>query len=145
MTGFVGLAGPAYAGSKYQTTLVPNVAGANPGLAAAGSSIKIDGHLALKGKVKKVVDGAGALVSTDGVPSLDDYKIEVDLSVPATAVSGTVTVPFDLNNGNGKFSADLSGDPVFVGAVLGDGVAVTAIRLKDGAGTVIGVGGIAIE
>ena len=145
MTGFVGLAGPAYAGTKYQTSLVPNVAGASPGFAAAGSSIKIDGQLALKGKVKKVVDGTSALVSTDGVPSADDYKIEVDLSVPATAVIGTVTVPFDVNNGNGKFSSDLSGDPVFVGAALGAGVAVTAIRVKDSAGTVIGVGGIAIE
>jgi hypothetical protein len=138
-------AGPVTAGTKYQTSLVPNVAGTMPGFSANGSSIKIDGHRMLKGKIKKVVDGTGALVTTDGTPSLDDYSVEVDLSVPTTAVSGTVTVKFDLNNGNGKFAADLSGDPVFVGATLGDGVAVTAIRVKDSAGTVLGVGGFAVE
>ena len=63
----------------------------------------------------------------------------------ATATAGTVTVRFDLNNGNGKFAVDLSGDPVFTGALLGDGVAVNAVRVKDSAGALIGNGGFAIE
>lgn len=143
--GLLALAPPAHAGTKYQTTLVPDVAGSTPGFSGKGSSIKLDGHRKLKGKVKKVVDGAGSLVSTDpGVPQ-DDYSVEVDLTVPATATSGTVTVPFDLNNGNGNFAADLTTDPVFTGASLGDGVAVTGVRVKDSAGTVLGNGGIAIE
>jgi len=143
--GLLALAPPAHAGSKYQTTLVPNVASSPPGFSAKGSSIKLDGHRKLKGKVKKVVDGTGSLVSTDGVPSQDDYSVEVDLTVPATLTSGTVTVPFDLNNGNGKFAADITADPVFAGASLGDGVAVTGVRVKDSAGAVLGNGGIAIE
>jgi len=139
------VAHPASAGTKYQTSLVPKVAGTSPGFAGAGSSIKIDGHRMLKGKIKKVVDATSTLVTTDGVPSADDYKIEVDLTVPATLTSGTVTVPFDLKNGNGKFAVDLTNDPVFAGAVLGNGVAVNAIRVKDSTGTVLGVGGFAIE
>ena len=140
-------ASPAHAGSKYQTTLVPTTATSQPGFSAKGSSIKIDGHRALKGKIKKVVDGAGMLVTTDGVPSSDDYTVEVDLAVPATAATGTVSVKFDLGNGNGKFAADISGDPVFTGATLGDGVSVLAVRVKDNALTpaVIGTGGIAVE
>ena len=136
---------PAHAGSKYQTTLVPTSTTALPGFSAKGSSIKIDGHLALKGKIKKVVDGAGALVTTDGVPSSDDYSVEVDLAVPATAATGTVTVAFDVNNGNGKFAASLAGNPVFAGSALGDGVSVLAVRVKDASATVIGTGGFALE
>jgi len=143
--GLAGLTAPAHGGTKYQTSLVPNVAGTSPGFAGAGSSIKIDGHRMLKGKIKKVVDGTSALVTTDGVPSADDYTIEVDLTVPATTTSGTVTVPFDLKKGNGTFAVNLTADPVFAGAVVGDGVAVTAIRVKDSAGTALGVGGVAIE
>ncbi len=138
-------ASSASAGTKYQTSLVPTVAGAMPGLAASGSSIKLDGHRHLKGKLKKVVDGVGALVTTDGVPSADDYKVEIDLAVAATATSGTVTVSLDPKNGNGTFAADISGDPVLAGAALGDGIAVNAVRVKDSGGTVIGNGGIAFE
>ena len=141
----LGVAGSAGAGTKAQMSLAPNVSGANPGFAASGSSFFIDGHRMLKGKIKKVTDGTSALVTTDGTPSLDDYSLEVDMTVPATAVSGTVTVKFDLKNGNGKFAANLSSDPVFAGAVVGDGVAITAIRVKDSAGTVLGVGGFAVE
>ncbi len=64
----------AFAGTKYQTSLVPNVAGAMPG-----------------------------------------------------------------------FAADISADPAFAGATLGDGVAVGAVRVKDSTGTVLGVGGFAVE
>jgi hypothetical protein len=67
------------------------------------------------------------------------------LSVPATAASGTVTLSFDLTNGNGKFAADLTTDTVFMNAVVGDGVAVTAVRVKDSGGAVIGPGGFGIE
>jgi len=135
---------PAHAGSKYQTTLVPTSTTAVPGFSAKGSSIKLDGHLALKGKIKKVVNGSG-LVTTDGTPSADDYSVEVDLAVPATAATGTVTVAFDVNNGNGKFAASLVGNPVFAGSALGDGVSVLAVRVKDASSTVIGTGGFALE
>jgi len=138
-------AGPVAAGTKFQTSLVPTVAGTPPGFSASGSSLFIDGHRQLKGKIKKVVDGAGLLVTTDGTPSLDDYRVEIDLTVAATATTGTAVVKFDVKNGNGKFSASLSGDPVFTGAAVGDGVAVTGIRVKDGSGTVIGTGGFAVE
>jgi hypothetical protein len=138
-------ASPAHAGSKYQTTLVPTTTASQPGFSAKGSSIKINGARALKGKIKKVVDGTGMLVTTDGTPSLDDYTVEVDLAVAATAMTGTVTVAFDLDNGNGKFAADISGDAVFTGAMLGDGVSVLGVRVKDSSGTVIGTGGFAIE
>ncbi len=136
---------PASAGTKIQASLVPNVAGTMPGFSENGSSIKLDDHLSLKGKVKKVVDGAGARVTTDGVPSTDDYTVEVDVSVPATLTSGTVTVAFDVTNGNGSFAEDLSTNPLFAGTTSGDGVAVTAVRVKDSGGTVRGVGGFAIH
>jgi hypothetical protein len=139
------VAHPAAAGTKYQTSLVPNVAGTTPGFSQNGSSIKLDDRVRVKGKIKKVVDAAGALVTTDGVPSADDYTVEIDISVPATAGSGTVTVPFDVKNGNGKFDEDLTADPAFAGATSGDGVAVTAVRVKDGTGTVLGVGGFAVK
>ena len=138
--------GAAVAGTKFQTSLVPNMSGTSPGFSASGSSLFVDGHRMLKGKIKKVVDAASALVSTDGTPATgDEYTVEVDLTVPATLVSGTVVVPFELKNGNGKFSASISADPVFAGSALGNGVAVTAIRVKDSLGTVLGVGGFAIE
>ncbi len=136
---------PSLAGTKFQTSIVPDVAGTLPGFSPSGSSIKLDDKLRLKGKIKKVVDGAGVRVTTDGVPSVDDYSVEVDLSVPATAGSGTVTVSFDVKNGNGKFAADLTGDPALVGAVSGDGVNVGAVRVKDSSGTVIGGGGFAVK
>ncbi len=136
---------PASAGTKYQTSLVPDVAGTNPGFSASGSSIKLDDKLMLKGKIKEVVDAAGLRVTTDGVPSADDYSIEVDLSVPATAASGTLVVPFDLKNGNGKFSLDFSADPILTGTASGHGVRVLGVRVKDSSGTVLGGGGFAIK
>jgi len=68
----------------------------------------------------------------------------VDLSVPATAASGTLAVPFDLENGNGKFSLDFSTDPILAGTTSGDGVRVLGVRVKDSSGTVMGGGGFAI-
>jgi hypothetical protein len=144
----IGLAIPAHAGTKYHASLVPTVAGTMPGFSARGSSIDINGHRLLKGKIKNVVDGTGARITTDPIDPLDNYSVEVDLSVPVTAASGTVTLSFDLTNGNGKFAQDITSDPVFSGAVpavVGDGVAVTGVRVKDSGGTVIGVGGFAIE
>jgi hypothetical protein len=136
--GICGLASPVHAGTKYQTTLVPGAPGTTPGFSSSGSSIKIDGkRQVLKGKIKNVVDALGARITTDGVPSSDDYSVEVDLSV-----GGTVVVPFDLKNGNGKFVQDLTA--TLSGAALGDGVAVTAVRVKDDLGTVIGNGGVAV-
>lgn len=143
--GLFSLAAPAYAITKYQTSLVPNFWSATPGFSAKGSKIKINGHRSLKGKIKKVVDGTGTLVSTDGVPSADDYKIEVDLLVPTTALFGTVTVPFDVKNGNGKFSVNIMANPILFGAAFGDALVIQAIRVKDGVGTLIGVGGVTFE
>ncbi|MBI3769734.1 MAG: hypothetical protein HY271_14770 [Deltaproteobacteria bacterium] len=125
--------------------MVPTVAGVMPGFSASGSSIKIDGHRSLKGKLKNVVDVTGARVTTDPMNTADNYSVEVDVAVAATATTGTVTVSFDLKNGNGGFAADVSGDPVLIGATLGDGVAINAVRVKDGSGTVIGTGGVAVE
>jgi len=133
------------AGTKYQTSLVPNAAGTMPGFAAQGSSIKIDGHGNLKGKIKNVVDGTGNRVTTDPTDSADNYTVEIDLAVPATAGGGTVIVSFDLKNGNGTFALSITGDPALAGAAVGDGVAVNAVRVKDSTGTVIGVGGVAVE
>ena len=137
---------PAQAGTKYQTTLVPNVAGTMPGFSAKGSSVKLDGsrHM-LSGKLKNVIDGTGARVTTDTTMPGDNYSVEVDLSIPAVPATTTVTASFDLMNGNGKFAVDLGTDPVFAAAVVGQGVAVLAVRVKDSTGTVIGVGGIAKE
>jgi hypothetical protein len=136
---------PALAGTKYQTSLVPIAAGSMPGFSSSGSSIKLDDKLSLKGKIKNVVDGAGMRVTTDGVPSSDDYSVEVDLGLASGTSAGTVAVLFDLKNGNGKFSADLTGNPAIAGGVSGDGVAVTGVRVKNGSGAVIGVGGFAIK
>ena len=142
----VGIAtAPALAGTKYQTSLVPILAGSTPGFAASGSSIKIDDKLRLKGKVKKIVDGAGDRVTTDGIPSADDYSVEVDLGLASGTSAGTVVVSFDVNNGNGKFSVDLTGDPAIAGGGPGDGVAVTGVRVNDSLGTLLGVGGFAIK
>ena len=138
-------AAPSVAGTKYQTNLVPTVAGTTPGFAAQGSSIKIDGHGNLKGKIKNVVDGAGNRVTTDVNDAGDNYSVEIDLAVAATAGGGTVTVSFDLKNGNGNFVTSISGDPALAGATVGDGVAVNAVRVKDSTGTVIGTGGVAVE
>ncbi len=138
-------ASTAVAGTKYQTSLVPNVAGTLPGFASSGASIKLDDKLAVKGKVKTVVDAVGDRITTDPENPLDDYKVEIDLAVPATAASGTISISFDLKNGNGKFQADISGDPVFVGTSSGDGVAVEAVRVLDANGAVIGVGGFSVK
>jgi hypothetical protein len=128
----------AHAGTKYQTNLVPVSAAGQPGFSASGSSIKIDrSPMTVSGKIKKVVDGTGALVTTDGVASADDYTVEVDRSCPATAGSDNAIVPVELKNGNGKFTLTLGG---FCGP--GAGVGITAIRVKDAAGIVIGVGGV---
>jgi len=50
---------PASTGTEYQTHLVPDAAGTNPGFSANGSSIKIDDMLVLEGKIEEEVDGAG--------------------------------------------------------------------------------------
>ncbi len=135
-----------HAATKYQTSLVPNVAGTMPGFSANGSSIQLNSHLALKGKIKGVVDSTGARITTDPANPADNYSVEVDIFVPHTGGTETVTVSFDLKNGNGTFSEDLSSDPVLTAAATGDGVAVLAVRVKDNSTPVplvIGVGGFA--
>ena len=138
-------AAPVYAGTKYHTNLVPLVEHTTPGFSPHGSHLKFNDHRHLKGKIKRVVDAAGARITTDGTPSMDDYSVEVDQSVPATGGSETVTVHFDLKNGNGDFKVDLSTDPVLSAAAAGDGVAVDAVRVKNSAGTLIGVGGFSLK
>ena len=139
------VAGPAVAGTKYQTNLVPNTAGETPGFSATGSLVRLDDHLRLNGTLKKVVDAAGARVTTDGVPSGDDYRVEVDLGLAGGTTAATVTVFFDVKSGNGKFKADLTGAPPLAGGVSGDGVSVNAVRVKDSSGALLGVGGFAIK
>jgi len=51
----------AVAGTKYQTSLVPNVAGTAPGFAFTGASVKLDDNLLVKGKIKTVVDAGGTV------------------------------------------------------------------------------------
>jgi hypothetical protein len=138
---FTAMIGSANAGAKYQTTIVPVTPGAQPGLSASGSSIKIDKTpMVVSGKIKKVVDGAGNLVTTDGTPSADDYKVEVDRVCAATAVSDTVTVPVELKNGNGTFKQAASALCGTAGD--GAGVGITGVRVKDAGGSLIGVGGV---
>src|SRR5262249_17586332 len=129
----------AQAVTKYQTSLVPDVAGLQPGFSAKGSSIQINGHLALKGKLKNAVDGTGTRIN--GLT----YSVEVDLSIFATSTTQTVTVSCPLTNGNCKFAQDLTSDPGLSAAMGGDGVAVLAVRVKDNNGAVIGRGGFAKE
>src|SRR5262249_19934978 len=129
----------AHAVTKYQASLVPDVAGPPPVFSSKGSSIQINGHLALKGKLKGAVDGTGTRIS--GLT----YSVEVDLSIPATSTSETLSVPCVLTNGNCTFKEDLSTDAGLSAAMVGDGVAVLAVRVKDNNGAVIGRGGFAKE
>jgi hypothetical protein len=139
----VGIAtAPALAGTKFQTSLVPILAGSTDSRKAQHQT---DDKLRLKGKVKKIVDGAGERVTTDGVPSADDYSVEVDLGLASGTSAGTVVVPFDVTNGNGKFSLDLTGNAAITGGGSGDGVGVTGVRVFDNLGNLLGVGGFAIK
>jgi hypothetical protein len=135
----------AQAGTTYKTSLVPNVADTTPGFSARGSKILLRDQLVLKGAIKGVVDVGGNRRTTDSGVAGDEYSVEVDLFVPATVQSGTVTIPFDLKNGNGKFRLDLTGDPILAGAEPGDGITVLGVRVKDDLGAEIGTGGIALR
>jgi hypothetical protein len=135
----------AQAGTTYKTSLVPDQEGTTPGFSAKGSKLILRDQLKLKGGIKTVVDGLGERITTDSEDPGDDYSVEVDLFVPATALGGTVTMSFDLKNGNGKFSADLTGNPILAGALPGDAVTVKEVRVKDSSDTVIGTGGIALR
>ncbi len=129
----------AHAVTKYQTSLVPDVAGTKPGFSAKGSSIQINGHLALKGKLKGAIDGTGARIN--GLT----YTIEVDISIPATSATETISVACELTNGNCTFKEDLNSDVDLSAAAVGEGVAVLAVRVKDNNSVVIGRGGFAKE
>ena len=132
------------AGTKYQASLSPESAGDTPGFSANGSSIKIDDLLRVKGKIKKVVDGDGALVTTDPLDAGDDYYVEIDIKVASTGEQGTVVIFFDLKNGNGKFAADLSAQAVFAGSIVGDGVEIERVRVFS-SDTEIGRAGFALR
>ncbi len=137
-------AAPAHGNSKAEVSLVPVVKGSKPGFSADGSSLRIDARH-LKGKIKKVVDAQGNLVSTNPKDAADDYSVEIDVTVLTGPTTGTIAVKFDLKNGNGKLKADLSSNSIFAGAPAGAGVAVNAVRVKDGTGAVIGSGGYALK
>ena len=124
------LAAPgAQAGTKYQANLAPDAPDDVPGFQANGSRIMINDKLQLKGKVKKITDGAGILETTDPADPGDDYSVEVDFSGPGSGLGGTVTVFFDVKKGNAKFAADLSNHPLFAGAVSGDAIRVDEVRV----------------
>ena len=103
----LGLPSVAQAGTKYQSNLTPDTAASDPGFSAKGSSIKIDDLLRVKGKIKGVIDG-GMVVTTDPLDAGDDYYVEIDVRAVDTGNQATVTIFFDLKNGNGKFSAVLT-------------------------------------
>ena len=137
------LPGVALAGTKVQLSLTPDSAAADPGFSANGSSIRIDDLARVKGKIKGVVDG-GMLVTTDPLDAGDDYYVEIDLKVKETGQNTIVTIFFDLKNGNGKFSADLSASAVFAGSIAGDGVEVEEVRVYS-SNTQIGRAGFALR
>ena len=139
-----GAVGPVHAGSKYQTTLVPNLAGTNPGFSASGSSIKIQ-HGMVTGKIKGVVDGAGNPVTTDPTNPADNYSVSVAFTELSMGTTGSVTVTFDLTNGNGTFAKDATGAFSAAGATLGDGITIDSVRVIDSMQNVIGGGGVAVE
>ena len=139
-----GAVGPVHASSKYQTTLVPNLAGTNPGFSASGSSIKIQ-HGMVTGKIKGVVDGAGNRVTTDPTNPADNYSVRVDFTELNMGTTGAVTVTFDLKNGNGSFAKDASTAFSAAGATPGDGIAIDDVRVIDNMANVIGGGGVVAE
>jgi hypothetical protein len=147
--GWLGAPASAGAATSFQTSLVPVEADSAPGFSSRGSSIKIvsgNNQLQVKGKVKKVVNEDGDPVTTERSDSDDDYKVEIDLFVPATDRSGTVPVAFELKNGNGGFKTRVSrSDPAFEDAMKGDGVIVEGVRVFDASGELIGVGGVSLR
>ncbi len=56
--------------------------------------------------------------------------------------TGTVTVTFDLTNGNGTFAKDASTAFSAAGATAGDGIAIDSVRVMDDMQNVIGGGGV---
>src|SRR5213083_2095541 len=59
----------------------------------------------------------------------------------ATGNSGTMLAASHLSNDNGKFTTDPP--PTLSTAAAADGVAMTAVRVRDSTATAIGVGGLA--
>jgi hypothetical protein len=144
-------ADPGHAATTYKANLVPLEAGTAPGFSANGSSVKIVGKnkLSLKGKIKNVVDVDGNRVTTQRNDPDDDYILEIDIFVPATDPAtdafSTISIPFDLKNGNGKFKTRMLADDLLKGAVRGYGILIEAIRIFDGSDTLIGGGGVALR
>jgi hypothetical protein len=136
-----GAVGSAHAGSKYQTTLVPNLAGTNPGFSASGSSIKIQ-HAMVTGKIKGVVDDAGNRVTTGPT---NPYTIHVSFTELSMGTTGAVTVTLNLKNGNGTFAQDASSAFSAAGVTAGDGIAIDSVRVMDNMSNTIGGGGVVGE
>ncbi len=137
--------GAAWAASSFRTSLVPDVEGTTPGFRANGSSIMIvsSGNLRVKGKLKGVVDDQGDRVDTEPNNELDDYRVEIVLYVPDADQEVTVEIRFDLRNGNGTFKRQLTG--MSLPAEGGRGITVREILVIDGAGNVIGSGGVSLR
>jgi hypothetical protein len=144
-------ADPGYAATTFKASLVPVEAGTTPGFSANGSSIKLvsKNRLSLKGKIKKVVDVDGNRVTTQRNDPDDDYMLEIDIFVPATDPATdafrTISIPFDLKNGNGKFKTRMLADDLLKGAVRGHGILIEGVRILDASDTLIGGGGVALR
>ncbi len=127
--------GPVHASSKYQTTLVPNLTGTHPGFSASGSSIKIQNGK-VTGKIKGVVDGTGNRVTAS------NYSVHVSFTELNMGTNGSITVSFNLTNGNASFSQDATAAFSAAGATTGDGIAIDGVRVMDNMMNVIGGGGV---
>jgi hypothetical protein len=145
-----GLGAPAEAASTFhQTSLVPLEADTAPTFSTSGSALKLlsgNHRLKIKGKLKRMVDARGDRITTDRRDPDDDYAIEIDLFIPASGASETVSIAFDLENGNATFRTDVKRSaPLFDGAEMGDAVVVDAVRIFEPTGALIGVGGVALR
>jgi hypothetical protein len=110
-----GMVGPAFAGTKFQTNIVPSSAVSpptNPTLSTKGK-IQFDDKGKILLTVKGVTDGAGDPVTTStaikdslkatGTPVADDttYVAVVRGTFTALGIQFEMPVPFDLKKGNG--------------------------------------------
>ena len=144
---FLVASSPIHAATTYKASLVPVQADTAPGFSARGSSIKMvsSNQLRVKGKIKRVVDVDGNRVTTRPEDPDDDYTVEVDVFVPATDVSETISMHFDLKNGNGTFKTRVNRGNALQDAMKGDGVVIEGVRIFDALDTLIGGGGLSLR
>ena len=116
----VGLSTSAWAGTKYQANLVPvGVLDPNdpngPGTLAIKSKVQAQGSGKFQANLKGVVDGAGALITTDGsfkatgILTGDEFIVVVAGTFPGAAdVAFEFNLVGELKKGNGKAAIDTS-------------------------------------